>query len=266
MDLDNLERILECIASSRKYKNIHKRTILEIVKMEASKYKKEKDLIKAVKSKLHQIYGAFLTEKDIRKINILLDSLEADKRIVRDISKDILLLHISTRERLEFYGALYREIFSITGKPKVILDLASGLNPYSIPWMNIEDPITYYAYDIDCLLIDSINRFFELIDLPKLAVVKDVIFEDVEEEGELCFIFKFLPTAERIKKGSSKRLLENIQAQFIVVSFPLKSISGREKGMLENYAVIFEPIFRDNYDIIKKFILGEEIFYILKKR
>lgn len=266
MKSEDLEKIVENILLSSKYRNIKEKTILEIVKAELPKHKKEKTLIKSVKNKLHQIYGAFLSEKNIREINSLLDILEADKQRLKEISRKILLLHRSTRERIDFYEDLYKEIFNLTCKPKSILDLASGLNPYSIPWMNIENSIEYYAYDIDSLLVENINRFLEIINYPKLAMVKDVVFEDIEKYGDICFIFKFLPIVERIKKGSSIRILEKIKVQFAIVSFPLKSFSGREKGMLENYSKMFEPIFKHNYDIVKRFILGQEVFYILRRR
>ncbi|HOL54284.1 MAG TPA: hypothetical protein PK699_00100 [bacterium] len=265
MSFKELEEIVEDILLSSKYKNINKRTISEIAKIESCKYKGKKSLVKAIKNKLHQIYGAFLTERDIEKINRLLDVLETDSRTLKETSKKILLLHCSTRERIESYETLYREIFSLTGNPKSILDLACGFNPYSIPWMDICGPIEYYAYDIDSLLIESINRFLGMINYPKLAIVKDIIFEDVEEYGDVCFIFKFLPTAERVKKGASIELLEKIKSQFIIVSFPLKSIGGKRKGMLENYSKIFEPVFTQRYIIMKRFILEEEVFYILRR-
>ncbi|HRU33233.1 MAG TPA: hypothetical protein P5310_07465, partial [bacterium] len=82
---------------------------------------------------------------------------------------------------------------------------------------------------------------------------------------DVCFIFKFLPTAERVKKGASIELLEKIKSQFIIVSFPLKSIGGKRKGMLENYSKIFEPVFTQRYIIMKRFILEEEVFYILRR-
>lgn len=265
MSSKDLEEIVEDILLSSKYRNINRRTISGIAKIESCKYKGEKSLVKAIKNKLHQIYGAFLTEKDIEKINSLLDILETDSGALKEISKKILLFHRSTRERIESYETLYREIFSLTGIPESILDLACGFNPYSIPWMNICSPIEYYAYDIDSLLIESINRFLGMINYPELAMVKDVIFEDIEERGDVCFIFKFLPTAERVKKGASIELLEKVKSQFIIVSFPLKSIGGKEKGMLENYSKIFEPAFKQNYTIMKRFILGEEIFYVLRR-
>lgn len=261
-----LEEIVEKIRSSRKYRDINERTILEIVRIELPKYESEKRLIKAVKNRLHQIYGAFLSKEESQKLRELISILEKDCSNIKDIAKMILQLHQSTRERIEIYEELYRRVFSITNRPSSILDLACGLNPFSIPWMNIEGPIEYYAYDIDSVVVESINKFLAILGYPPLAVIKDVLFEEIEECVDVCFIFKFLPTAERIKRGISIKLLEAINSKFIVVSFPLKSISGKEKRMLDNYSRLFEPILQKNHRILERFILGNEIFYILITR
>jgi len=261
-----LEEIVEKVRASSKYREISERTILEIVKIELQKYKNEKRLIKAVKNRLHQIYGAFLSKEERQKLRELISILEKDHSNIMDIAKMILQLHQSTRERLDIYGELYREIFDTTGRPSSILDLACGLNPFSIPWMNIEGPIEYHAYDIDSIVIESINKFLAILGYPQLARIKDILFDEIEDCVDVCLIFKFLPTAERIKKGLSIKLLEAINSKFIVVSFPLKSISGKERGMLDNYSRLFEPIFQKSHKIIKKFTLGNEMFYILIKR
>ncbi len=258
-----LEEVVEKIQLSKKYKYISEKTILELVKIELPKHKSEKNLIKAVKNRLHQVYGAFLSRKDTEKISKLLSTLESGGEDIRDIAKEILRLHQSTRERLDIYEELYREIFDVTGKPSSMMDLACGLNPFSIPYMNIDRHVDYYAYDIDSTVIENVNRFLGILGYPRLASVKDVLFERIEEYSDLCLLFKFLPTAERIRKGSSSRLLKSINSRFIVVSFPLKSISGKEKGMLENYSRIFEPVMEESCKIKKKFVLGNEIFYIL---
>lgn len=261
-----LEEIVEKVRASSKYREISERTILEIVKIELPKYESEKRLIKAVKNRLYQIYGAFLSKEESQKLRELISILEKDRSNIKDIAKMILQLHQSTRERIEIYEELYRRVFSITNRPSSILDLACGLNPFSIPWMNIEGPIEYYAYDIDSVVVESINKFLAILGYPPLAVIKDVLFEEIEECVDVCFIFKFLPTAERIKRGISIKLLEAINSKFIVVSFPLKSLSGKEKGMLDNYSRLFEPILQKNHRILERFILGNEIFYILITR
>ncbi|MGC8971183.1 MAG: hypothetical protein ACP5K2_03145 [bacterium] len=261
-----LEELVEKIKSSSKYREISERTILEIARIELPKHKSEKNLIKAVKNRLHQTYGAFLSKEESQKLRELVSILEKDRSDIKGIAKMILQLHQSTRERIDIYGELYREIFDTVSKPSSILDLACGLNPFSIPWMNIEGPINYYAYDIDAVVIESINKFLAILSYPQLARVKDVLFEEVEECVDVCFIFKFLPTAERIKRGLSVKLLETIRSKFIVVSFPLKSLSGKEKGMSDNYGRLFEPILQRGHYIVKRFILINEMFYILIKR
>lgn len=257
------EEIIEKIRTSNKYKGISEKTIIEIAKIELPKHKSEKSLIKAVKNKLHQIYGAFLYKEYLKRIDDLLLLLERNNRSIKDIIIEILKLHQSTKERIGIYEEVYKEIFEVTQKPNSILDLACGLNPFSIPFMNIGGPIEYYAYDIDSALVERINKFLNILDYRGLAKRKDVLFENIEESTDICFIFKFLPIAERIKKGLALKLLSGINSKFIIVSFPLKSIGGKEKGMLENYSRTFEPIFEEKYKITKKFILGNEIFYIL---
>lgn len=260
-----IEEIVEKIRFSGKYKDINEKTILEIINIELPKHKNKKSLVKAIKNKLHQIYGAFLNRRDIEDAQKLLLVLKREKENIKEIINKILQLHQSTRERIEVYEEIYREIFRVTGKPNSILDLACGLNPFSIPFMNIQGPILYYAYDIDSKLIEVINEFLGILGYPRLAKRKDILFEEIEDQADICFILKFLPIAERIKRGFSLRLLSKLNSKFIIVSFPLKSISGREKGMLENYSRIFEPVFKERYKILEKFILGNEMFYILLK-
>ncbi len=261
-----IEEILEKIRSSSKYKDINEKTILEIINIELPKYKNEKILVKAVKNKLHQIYGAFLNRRDIEGAQKLLLMLKSGEGNIKETANKILQLHHSTRERLDVYEDIYREIFKVTEKPNSILDLACGLNPFSIPFMNIQGAILYYAYDIDSKLIEVINEFLDILGYPRLAKRKDILFEDIEDQADICFILKFLPIAERIRRGLSLKLISRLNSKFIIVSFPLKSISGKEKGMLKNYSRIFEPVFKERYKILEKLILGNEMFYILLKR
>lgn len=261
-----VEKILEKVKLSSKYRGINEKTILEIINIELPKHKNEKSLVKAVKNKLHQIYGAFLNRQDVEKVKDLLSKLKEGEKGIEKIVNEILKLHQSTRERIGIYEDIYKEIFKITGKPNSILDLACGLNPFSIPFMNIEGPILYHAYDIDSTLIETINEFLSILGYQRLAKRKDVLFEDIEDQADICFIFKFLPIAEQVKKGLSIELLYKLSCRFIIVSFPLKSISGREKGMLKNYSRIFEPVLKERHRILERFILGNEMFYVLIER
>ncbi len=50
------------ITGSRKYSFLLDDLIARIVSGESRKYKKDKDKIKAVKNKFHQLYGAFVSD------------------------------------------------------------------------------------------------------------------------------------------------------------------------------------------------------------
>jgi 16S rRNA (guanine(1405)-N(7))-methyltransferase len=52
----------------------------------------------------------------------------------------------------------------------------------------------------------------------------------------VAWLLKSAPCLERQESGSVARLLRAVGARRVVVSYPTKSLSGREKGMTENYA------------------------------
>jgi 16S rRNA (guanine(1405)-N(7))-methyltransferase len=259
--MDIYEIVTE-VLTSRKYKDICRDTILEIAKREQTKYRSKKLLIKAIKNKLHQVYGAFLSKKDHARLYEYLDRIKEEEDL-REICSQILSLHISTKERISFYQELYDEIFSTIGVPESIIDIACGFNPFSIPWIN--KLINYLAYDIDSVIIDAINRFFQIIKYPGLAINQDVIYNSVKDNTDVAFAFKFLPIIEQIKRGHTQEFLKNLNVKFIVVSFPLRSISGRKKGMFYHYQEMFKPILVEHFIFVKEIVMGNEMFYILRR-
>jgi 16S rRNA (guanine(1405)-N(7))-methyltransferase len=260
--MDIYEIVAE-VLTSRKYKNICKDTVLEIAKKEQLKHKNEKLVVKAIKNKLHQVYGAFLSERDYTKLHKNLKRLESGEDL-KEICLEILSLHISTKERISFYQELYNEIFGTTEVPESIIDIACGFNPFSIPWIN--KIVNYLAYDIDSAIVDTINRFFQIIRYPGLAITQDVICNPVKDNADVAFVFKFLPIIEQVKRGHTQEFLKNLNVNFIVISFPLKSISMKEKGMLYHYKERFKPILAEHFIFVKEIVMRNEMFYILRKR
>jgi hypothetical protein len=61
------ESCAEIIKSSKKYNSVCDETILRISENEIGKYKSDKEVIKSVKTKLHQITGAFIGGEEIKK-------------------------------------------------------------------------------------------------------------------------------------------------------------------------------------------------------
>lgn len=174
-------------------------------------------------------------------------------------------LHTSTKERLEFYEVLYEKIFEVIKTTESISDIACGLNPFSIPLMNLKEPLKYFAYDIDSSLINLINQFFVKINFQPLAKTQDVIFNPPKEAVDITFVFKFLPIIEKIKRSYILEFLKGLQSQYIVISFPSKSISGKEKGMIRHYREFYLKKIKENFSIVSEFSSKNEIFIILNK-
>ncbi len=159
-------------------------------------------------------------------------SLSSPKEKRTSLIKQILSTHSSTQERLPSYQRLYTKIFSITGKPKAILDLGCGINPFSFPYMKLKG-CTYYAYDINEEEIASINQYFKLLHTENSsfkgkAIVADIINTDLPK-ADLCFLLKMTDVIDQGKGHKrTEELLKRIPATFIVVSFATKTMSGKE--------------------------------------
>ena len=234
-ELKNLE---ESFIKERINDYLKKHSInLETLDERSSSYK---DLFKTVRKKCFDVYGLF-----------------------KQKSKDTLKEHISSRERLEFYPKIYQDIFSITGKPKTIIDLGCGLNPLSYKYLDCK-PI-YYASELskeDCKVIES---FFKENKIKGECFAFDLLSEDYSKlpEADICFLFKVLESLESVKKNISKEILQKINAKWIIVSFSKKSITGRpikKKGRSWLMRMLKELGYE--YQILD---IGEEIFYVIHK-
>ena len=138
---DEIDSIVSSILRSKKYKgmSICRETVYDLVTLEVGKHKRESDLIKEVRKKLHHIVALYLGNPGYERAKQELGAAyrSNDPVAVRRVCSDIMATHVSTRERLPFVAEFYEAIFSVTGKPKALLDIACGLNPLSFLWMGL---------------------------------------------------------------------------------------------------------------------------------
>src|SRR5690554_4196920 len=106
--------IMRQVAASRRYRHVCDDTVRRISEAAAAAYPNEKQAVKAVKRKLHQMYASYLTPEYHRQADQLLEQLHADG-FGPDDATPFLSLHASTRERLPYYVELYRELAQRTG-------------------------------------------------------------------------------------------------------------------------------------------------------
>jgi 16S rRNA (guanine(1405)-N(7))-methyltransferase len=123
-----------------------------------------------------------------------------------------------------------------------VLDLACGLNPLALPWMRLAPGATYYACDIYSDMIDFVGAMLALAGVERRAFVHDLAAGAPPVRADLALALKLLPTIEQIERGAGLRLLQSIDAPHIVVSFPARSLGGRNKGMAANYERDFRAL------------------------
>lgn len=261
-----IQELLSKVKSNKKYSSISD----EIVLNEINSYLKKnqiKDLsnisksdISEIRKSLHRLYSSYQT-KHKNKIQDYLNELDTNS---------LLSTTLSTKERLQDYEDLYKKIFNITGKPKIITDLGSGFNVFSFPFMNLNE-LTYYSYDINEKDIDYLNQYYEIMKSRGLRGKAEILnSQNLEKirnipKSEIIFMFKLIDLIDKKHKKTSEELinylLKNNKTKFIVASFATATLTRKpmnlpkRKGfelMLERIGLKFQTIKTKN-----------EIFYII---
>jgi 16S rRNA (guanine(1405)-N(7))-methyltransferase len=263
-----LDQLVRTVLKSSKYRNVCEDLIKNIGMRELSKRKNLKIAIKSTKNKLHQIGGAYFLKKP--NYTFWLEKLRKAKRsgnedLFRKTCAEIMSYHYSTRERLGILDEFYVRIFSLVPPVHSIMDVACGFHPLSIPWMSIPEKVTYYAYDVYKDMTSFLNEFMVVDNVRGYAEVRDVIQHAPEVSTDLAFILNTMPCLEQIDKMAGLKILESINANFLAVSFPAKTLGGREKNMLKHYEARFNELTREKDWNVQRLEFRSELVFLVKK-
>ena len=266
--MSDLEAVVAAIASSKKYRAVCPDTIRRIAEGEVAKRGNVKETVKATKRRLHQVYGAFESASDYEAAYECLAAAYATgaEDEIRAACRDVLMSHSSTRERLPILDRFYPALWAITGRPGAILDLGCGLNPLALPWMDLGSDARYVALDIDAARIEFVNRTLALAGRVPLARCQDVLTHPPQDEADLALLLKMSPSLEQQEAGATLRLLELTRAPFVVVSFAVKSLGGREKGMLDHYRRQFSGWVEGRPWAAEQLVFDTELVFIVKRK
>jgi 16S rRNA (guanine(1405)-N(7))-methyltransferase len=270
-----LDRIVAVVATSKKYHSICADTIRRIAERELASRGNVKAAAKATKRRLHQVYGAFEQNFDYEAAyQRLQDAYELDSNDeIQAACRHVMGQHSSTRERLPILDQFYRDIFAITGQPSLLLDLGCGLNPLALPWMDRVPPqssgqtpgIRYVPLDIDADRVRFLNRYLALASLEPLARCQDILSHPPNDAADVALLLKMSPTLERQEPGATLALIEQLTAPYVVVSFAVKSLGGREKGMAEHYQQQFLGWLKDRQWPAEKLAFDSELVFIVRR-
>lgn len=264
----DIQELIQTVQSGNKYRSIHSDIVEHIAEVELNKGRSWKDTIKAVRSKLHQI-GAAYQPQPIRYDQLLeiMETLPKDIHHpgVKAFCQQAMQQHASTRERLPFLEQFYQKIFSHMEPPESLMDVACGLNPMAIPWMDLPEDCKISVCDIYTDQINFLNKFFAYFEINGKATCCDLVQILPKEAVQVALILKTIPCLEQVDKEIGARLLAGIPAENLVVSFPSKSLGGKVKGMRQHYATHFnEMVSMFPWQVTQLTFENEDVYLIQK--
>jgi 16S rRNA (guanine(1405)-N(7))-methyltransferase len=266
-----LDHLVNNVLESKKYRGVNASVVRSIGQRELSRRATLKEAIKATRNKLHQVGSAYLP--DHVNYTAWLAELEqitrgGDAAELRSACQRMMGSHASTRERLPILEQFYRTILVDLAPVHTILDVACGLNPLALPWMPLETDVRYYACDIYQDMVDFLDRFMTLTGVYGKAYTRDACNPALplaDSPVDVALVLKAIPCLEQIDKQAGTRLLQSIEAKYIVASFPIYSLGGHHKGMAKHYEEHFRAMINGHPWTVTKFVFATELVFIVEK-
>ncbi len=265
MGQTDLDALVATVRASAKYRFVSADLVRQIGARELASRGSLKEAVKAAKNKLHQVAGAYLdrTPRYDRWLEELRAASGGDA--LRRVCAGLMSRHASTLERLPVLDAFYRAIFAAIPTPRRVADLACGLNPLAIPWMGLPAGVEYYAADIYDDMMAFTQAFFSIAGVNGIAESRDVLSAPPPGHFDLAFVLKSLPCLEQIDRHAGRRILDGVDADYLVISYPAHSLGGRAKGMPAHYESQFQQLVADSPCSWQKLVFQTEIVFIVAK-
>ncbi len=265
---DMIEDLVSRIAISRKYNRlgIPSQTIRDLVEQATRRSTNPSEIEKIVKEKLHNLVAPYLGDPDYSKLACELASLSRDINSpeLKAWCLQVMRAHSSTRERIPILNDFYQRIFDVTGKPHSILDLACGLNPFSIPWMQLDHNTEYFAYDLHQPRIRLIDTFLQHIIQNGAGIHSDILVQPPKQKADLAFFFKEAHRFEQRQHGVNRTFFRSIPARTLLVSLPTANLTGRRSMLEQDRLLIDQSISGLKWKVQEILFQNEIVFYIEK--
>src|SRR5260221_10391054 len=244
MESHQLDRLIEAIQASPKYKSVSSDLVRYIGTQELAKGHNHnlKGAIKATKNKLHQVGGAY--QDSAPRYRAWLDKLKQasqpeNRKELLAVCKWIMQYHSSTRERLPMLEQFYSTI--LAGLPPInsVIDVSLGLHPLAIPWMPLAGPAPYYAYDMYQDMTDFLNEWLSLLHVQGYAQACNVIHYFPTQRVYLAFMLKAIPCLEQVDRSADCGSWRPSKPVILSSRSLPPGSAGKKKGMVPNFRARF---------------------------
>lgn len=267
-DKNALEDLIAAVRANRKYANITEELVARLCAAAIERGLKGKTAIKDVRNKLHQVGGAYFKQSpDYETALVELEALPNDRTSpdVQAFSQKWMQAHASTSERLPVLKEIFQTCLAPIAPIHSVLDLACGLNPLALPWMPLAATFSYQACDIYSDMVHFVDTFLRHFSVGSQACPCDLVSGPPQNPVQVAFLLKTIPCLEQVDKQIGSTLLDQIQADHLLVSFPAKSLGGRNKGMPAFYRDHFYELIEGRPWQVQEFSFSTEIAFLVSK-
>jgi 16S rRNA (guanine(1405)-N(7))-methyltransferase len=263
---ERLDELVAAVRASPRYRQVYEGLVRRIGAQELAKGRALKEAIKETRTQLHQVGGAYQgSTPNYGQLLAELDGLPDDLEdpALRSFCQRVLNLHASTRERWPYLPEFYRLLRARIGPVGSLLDLACGMNPLALPWMGFGDAVEYIAMDIYADMLGFIERFFRHLHLPGRVELVDLGARVPSDPVQVALLLKTLPCLDLMDKSAGARILDQVRADHLLVSFPACSLGGHQKGMAKNYSARFLQLVAGRVWRVEQWQVGQELVFWL---
>lgn len=273
-----LERLVTEVLASAGYRTLDPALIARIGRDELATRRSFKEAVKATKSRLHQVHGAFqagkvdydgwlarLREARGEAGTPLYDLRDGPPAFAAQ-SLHVMARHASTAERAPILDRFYSTLLPALPAVRTVLDLGCGLHPLAIPWMGLQPGTRYLGYEIDAAQVAFLNAYLALAGISGCVQVRDVHAEPPAEEADLALALKLLPTLDRLGHDGGAALLAALRVPYLVASFPDRTLGGHAKGMGRQYEARFTALVAARGWQAQRFSFPGELVFVVRTR
>jgi 16S rRNA (guanine(1405)-N(7))-methyltransferase len=228
---------------------------------------READVVKRARRKLHQVSGAFLDAADRKRALARLgEAADApDDERWRALLVAAMGVHSSTAERIDELPALWEGIRAAVGPIGSVLDLGCGLGPLMLPWSGLPPDVRWLGIDVDEVVCAAVSRALAARHPGVEVRAADARSAAVSEAFDLALLLKLVPTLDQLEPGSGAALVARVPAQAVALSFPSRTLGGRNVGMVERYDAAAAAMLA-GWERLGTISLGAERVHLARRR
>lgn len=205
---------------------------------DVTRLKEYKAVIKGVRKKVYYHLRQYQpdTGESGRLRELLGQHVAAGERDqAKQVVSELLLTHVSTRERANAYPDFYKKLFELIEPPRRILDVGCGIHPLSYPFGEPEIcPEIYTALDKSRDATDCLKTYIPLAKPARLIPVCDNIagirWSDYLTDGigmyDIAFMLKLIPVISRQERAALSNLI-GVPARNILITASAEAMTRR---------------------------------------